>query len=383
MTVSAGEISFFFGAGASAPFEIPTMRHMTKLFNERLRSEGSQEETGVYDRIVKELEKDLGKEEVDIETIFSVVNGLRKYSATDISPVSLYVSRVLFGESLLDERIRLKTSDLQILNSLETHFKYFVRECCVLKENSGDKIVNVYTSFFRNLHDEGGLNPIPSAESALKFKYDYNWTFFTTNYDRCIEFFWDSALLDTRGRLVRGFVDQDRFLDPDWFLKNFGNKYLSAPGELRLVKLHGSTSWLVRKDNGKIEDKEYTFDQARRYIGTGSVYTDEIVIYPLFEKEMYLAPYIQLFYCLAKELAYRNVWLVIGYSFRDPVIKNIFATNLANTSKKMIVVGPNADEDVRREFANHNDKIRSINARFGESNYEDVNRNIAQELKSL
>jgi hypothetical protein len=66
------------------------------------------------------------------------------------------------------------------------------------------------------------------------------------------------------------------------------------------------------------------------------------------------------------------------------VIKNIFATNLAeNTSKKMIVVGPNAHEDVHREFANQNDRISSINERFGESNYEDVNRSIAQELKSL
>jgi hypothetical protein len=46
-------------------------------------------------------------------------------------------------------------------------------------------------------------------------------------------------------------------------------------------------------------------------------------------------------------------------------------------------MNPTAHEDVKREFANHNDKIRSINARFGESNYEDVNRSIAQELKSL
>ncbi len=380
MTLSAGEISFFFGAGASAPFEIPTMKRMTRLFDERLRSEGSREEKEVYGRVVTELEKDLGEDKVDIETIFSVINGLKEYNATNISPLALYASRVIFGGSLLNESIQPKGNHLKILNSLEIHFKYFVREACVLKENSGEKIVNVYTSFFRNLDQEGGIGP--PATSGLEFKYDYNWTFFTTNYDRCLEFFWDNALVDTKQKLDSGF--SERFLDSDWFLHHLGSKfnYLQRGG-LRLIKLHGSTSWLVRRDNGKIEDKEYTFDQARN-IGTGSIYTDEMVIYPLLEKQLYLEPYIQMFYCLDKELAHRNVWLVIGYSFRDPVIKNIFATNLTrNPSKKMIVVGPTAQEDIKREFGNHNNRIRTVNHRFGESNYEDVNRTIAQELKSL
>ena len=202
------------------------------------------------------------------------------------------------------------------------------------------------------------------------------------HYDRCLEFFWDNALVETKQKLDSGF--SERFLDSDWFLHHLGSKfnYLQRGG-LRLIKLHGSTSWLVRRDNGKIEDKEYTFDQARN-IGTGSIYTDEMVIYPLLEKQLYLEPYIQMFYCLDKELAHRNVWLVIGYSFRDPVIKNIFATNLAkNPSKKMIVVGPTAQEDIKREFGNHNDMIRTVNHSFGENNYETVNRTIAQELKSL
>jgi hypothetical protein len=358
------------------------MKRMTKLFNEELQSK-DQKEKEVYHTIVNELEKDFGENNIDIETIFSVINGLREYSPTSISPLSLYASRFLFGKSLLDNKMYLGTTDLETLNSLETHFKNFVRERCALKENSGNRIIEIYSSFFRNLQEEGRLDPSSTAH-AFKFKYDSNWTFFTTNYDRCIEYFWDSALVDTRDRLVSGFVDQDRFLDPDWFLRNFGNKYLDASGKLRLVELHGSTSWLVRKDNHKIEDKEYTFDQAKQYIGTGSVYTGEIVIYPLFEKQLYLPPYIQLFFCLDKELAYRNIWLVIGYSFRDPVIKNIFATNLAkDASKKMIVVGPSAHSDVYREFGSQSDRIRSINDSFGERNYEDVNRRIAQALRSL
>jgi NAD-dependent SIR2 family protein deacetylase len=35
MTVPADQISFFFGAGASASFGIPTNKRMTKVFNKR------------------------------------------------------------------------------------------------------------------------------------------------------------------------------------------------------------------------------------------------------------------------------------------------------------------------------------------------------------
>ena len=108
---------------------------------------------------------------MDIATIFSVSNGLKEYNATNISPLALYASRVIFGRSLLNESIQPKGNHLKILNSLEIHFKYFVREACVLKENSGERIVNVYTSFFRNLDQEGRIGP--PATSSLEFKYDY------------------------------------------------------------------------------------------------------------------------------------------------------------------------------------------------------------------
>jgi hypothetical protein len=90
---------------SAASFEIPTMKRMTKLFNEELQSKGDQKEKEVYHTIVNELEKDFGENNIDIETIFSVINGLREYSPFSISPLSLYASRFLFGKSLLDNKI--------------------------------------------------------------------------------------------------------------------------------------------------------------------------------------------------------------------------------------------------------------------------------------
>lgn len=62
------------------------------------------------------------------------------------------------------------------------------------------------------------------------------------------------------------------------------------------------------------------------------MYTDEVVIYPLRQKQLYVDPYIQMFYLLNKELQYNKVWIVVGYSFRDPVIENIFGDNFKDAN---------------------------------------------------
>jgi hypothetical protein len=48
MSVSTNDISFFFGAGASKPFGIPTMTEMTKDFKEELRMAKEQENDTSY-----------------------------------------------------------------------------------------------------------------------------------------------------------------------------------------------------------------------------------------------------------------------------------------------------------------------------------------------
>ena len=67
MSVSTNDISFFFGAGASKPFGIPTMAEMIKDFKEELRMT-KQQENEVYDEIVNLLKQDL--DNVDLEAVF-------------------------------------------------------------------------------------------------------------------------------------------------------------------------------------------------------------------------------------------------------------------------------------------------------------------------
>lgn len=60
---------------------------------------------------------------------------------------------------------------------------------------------------------------------------------------------------------------------------------------MRLIKLHGSTSWLRRRKDGQITETVYNLD-ASHTIGKGSLYDGELMMYPLLDKHLYLDPYI-------------------------------------------------------------------------------------------
>lgn len=237
---------------------------------------------------------------------------------------------------------------------------------------------NVLKHFFNSIAEI--LTEINARSEDLQVKYSTDWTLFTTNYDRCLEVFWRE---DMRGpKLYTGF-EQGKLL-ADTFLHAAANKVLQPYGNIRLVKLHGSTSWLRRKDTGEIIEKEYDKDQASNGIGIGHTYNEEVVIYPLSQKQLYIDPYVQMFYCLNKELEGRKVCIVIGYSFRDPVVQNIFASNFdKDENKKMILVHPEAFDIVKSRFPSHKKRILQINKKFGGNDYEQVNHEVAKQLKSL
>jgi hypothetical protein len=102
MSVSTNDISFFFGAGASKPFGIPTMTEMTKDFKEKLIM-AKQQENEVYDEIVNLLKQDLDK--VDIEAVFSVIDGLKQNSVDNFGELAIYKCRKISEKSLLGKML--------------------------------------------------------------------------------------------------------------------------------------------------------------------------------------------------------------------------------------------------------------------------------------
>ena len=372
--ITSDNISFFFGAGSSAAFGIPTMKDMANEFHNIITKDDHVEKCELYNEVVRILKNDLGSS-LDIEAIFSVIEGLKEYDVENIGELSLYASRKFFNDTLLNKAAFDKT----ILDDLETDFQRFVRKSCKLKSEHREKLENVYKNFF-DVIGESVEAPHPSA----KVRHDCNWTLFTTNYDRCLEAFWRENVqigLDTGFRDKNGSISGEGKLQADQFLYTVGSKLQflkNAPSHLRLVKLHGSVTWLRRKDTGEVEEKIFDIDQGHE-LGYGSMYIDEVVIYPLRQKLLYIDPYIQMFYLLDKELDSKRVWIVIGYSFRDAVIKKIFTSNFfKDTSKRMVLVDPSADEIVEKQFPDCTQRIKTISKEFGrESDYKEVNNIIA------
>jgi len=80
----------FFGAGASKPFGIPTMQDMVVEFENRLKDE-DKKCFEFYYKIKEIIVEEYGKSHVDIESIFSVLDGIiSQTKAKDLGYYAFY-----------------------------------------------------------------------------------------------------------------------------------------------------------------------------------------------------------------------------------------------------------------------------------------------------
>lgn len=206
------------------------------------------------------------------------------------------------------------------------------------------------------------------------------WVFFTTNYDNVLEEYWVN---------YRGYLDLDLgfkqiktrypIMDADTFVRtNLSN----VQGAMQLVKLHGSANW-IRNKLGQIEEHEY--NQNMNHVisksATGEVEND-LMVYPLSQKELYFTPYIQFFRILEYELSKREIWIIIGYSFRDIIIRNMFEKAL-RTGSKIILVHPRSSE-IKNLFAEDvKQQIDDFPVYFAKNDYVHANQEIARRAEML
>jgi hypothetical protein len=108
-------------------------------------------------------------------------------------------------------------------------------------------------------------------------------------------------------------------------------------------------------------------------------------MYPRLDKKLYQSPYIEMFYCLGKEWEDKDVFIVIGYSFRDDIIKNIFINGLKKCNKKRIILVHPVAETIRDNmFKDYASQIIPITSKFGEKdNYQGVNESIKNCLNTI
>lgn len=87
---NSSDVLFFFGAGASAPFGIPTMKQFVSDFETSLEVNATEEEKSLYGKIKATLEKQLGRS-IDLEDIFTVIDGLMNFSIERLGTLPAYL----------------------------------------------------------------------------------------------------------------------------------------------------------------------------------------------------------------------------------------------------------------------------------------------------
>jgi hypothetical protein len=139
--------------------------------------------------------------------------------------------------------------------------------------------------------------------------------------------------------------------------------------------LHGSISWLLENDGTVTEEQTLMGHQlvGRQFVG-------EMMVYPIQQKELYLEPYISMLKQLNFQLKLKPIWIVIGYSFNDPIINEIFNIN-SSEKKRMVLLHPEAKEVKEKRLKEVKCEKRVLNKKFGEPDFRTVNYYLIKELK--
>ena len=130
-------------------------------------------------------------------------------------------------------------------------------------------------------------------------------------------------------------------------------------GEIKLFKLHGSVNWQIEEKTRKVIER---MEKGSSMIGRK--YVGELMLYPIAEKELYFEPYISMLVRLNRELERKNIWIVIGYSFNDLVIRSIFLKH-SSENKHLVLVHPHADVVLNQRLRGIKSKNSPIKQYFG------------------
>ena len=296
--ICGSKVVLFLGAGASAALGLKLMGSFMDLLEETM---GDIALRGVLGKMCAERGKDL---EVLFETI-------EKYE--------------MQAEWCRSEPNWRRVADTQEFGSL-------MGDARQIKKLASDLLVVHYGAV-----DRGAAAPLYLDFLALLVHSNTprHLPIFTTNYDIVIEDFVDGA----RGlfHLVDGFTTGSRRTwSPD---TTFGIYRAEPSGEnaLLLFKLHGSCAWRLDRQTNL-----YTKESSSEPVSQGSRYENALV-WPALTKTVREGPYETNYAYLRGCLQVAELCVVIGFSFRDEVIKSYFVHAMAaNPSLQLAVIDPRA-----------------------------------------
>lgn len=303
------EIIFFLGAGASVPASVPDTRKFiygktsegnTEGFLENIDKSGTKSEKKVLRTVIEKLDRKLGKEQIDLEKVLETMINLRDLNDNVLS------------EFFEKQESTFSQMDLEDLENLENKLREFIRKKTMV---SDDKVEY--------------LEPLRHF-TPLKI--------YSVNYDTCIEQFCKKYSLT----YTDGF---ELYWHPEFFEDK---KY-----DVKHYKLHGSVMWWLTDRDTYVKIPIKSQGESIELI-TGEVAKD-VIVYPVPGKADYARPLLDLKSMLYQDLKQTSVCIVIGYSFRDESIKQIFFEAAEEHNDLLVVlISPSA-----RETYNGQLKLRS------------------------
>ena len=362
----------FFGAGASAPFGIPTMQQMVEDFETSLLPANKAEEKMLYQEIRRFLGETLGRT-IDLEAVFTIVDSIINWSSDKMGIAALYHAMKAAQEAQGGAVASLKPPSPEIVQtarSLEADFERFVQNACQIGEGVSARIDEVYKSFFDSLGGVVSGNNLQGQSGRTQIVVG---PMFTTNYDAVLEHYWlDLVRLSLNTGFTYDNVAGMLVSNPDTFRPNFVGQ-----GDPRLFKLHGSITWYM-DDYGRLTEQRVP-PQGMRTV-TGRKFTGQVMLYPLEEKDLFVEPYQTMFLMLNRELAAAKHWIVVGYSFGDRILRNIFIQN-SRPETNLVLLHPNASK-VSERLAGFRGSRRPVDARFGGEDFTQVMQQVQVRVRA-
>ena len=299
------DVIFFLGAGASIEAGVPdTIKFIYGIkekdgiqgFIEYLEGKKLDNELNVLKIILKTLEEK-GNSTIDIELVLGTIIALNKKKNFEL---------VYFYDP---NTFKFNSEEEQILSKLEPRLKGFIRKNVVVDKNA-----------IRYLAPLTEFKPI---------------NIFSVNYDTCIEM----LCIKHKLKYTDGF---DSYWNPELL---DSDKY-----DIKLFKLHGSILWyLTDKDNfvKLLPDFVKLLPENEDETDEIPLITDEtaqpFIMYPIGGKSEYHRPLAYLTNKLQDHLKEKKLCIVVGYSFRDEYIKNIFFDSVKeNENLTIILIDPKA-----------------------------------------
>lgn len=301
----------FLGAGASKRFEIPDTKGFIPVFEEN--------KTILSNQIYMKLKESIGSEILDTEILMTILHDLSKPEGELMDSIAPHTSRFLSKQGA-DSQYYAENEEVKLAcHDMLRTIKRIIRTTCLEQVRvKRQEILESYDAFFGAF--DGVSGRVGSQDGSGK-KYP-ELAIFTTNYDTCLETYFNMRKVHhSRGLVIRyGEVVFD------------GSTYLTQRSPLDFIKLHGSIDLFVKDRRVRFLPGAGAMD-TRAITYLGEEYGPEFLIYPVessVSAELLQSPFMELLNYFRNRLNDSKNWVIMGSTFRDFTLVSIMNDVIMN-----------------------------------------------------